>query len=157
MSSTTSKPGMLNRFMGKFPKTESEEEFDFEEMNSLDSMDFPTNNYQLPEELNNRLQYKADEMNLDGCELMKLILDMALNKEGDLRIDYIEAERQKAMKYYNSREEIDLGETVVFYDSVDIVSDIDIAENKFNLVITFKQGNNKVARQVVKPIQDFLA
>ena len=73
MTNATPKSGMLNRFMSKLPKAGNEEELDFEEMDSLNEMEFPSNNYQLPEELNNRLMYKADEMNLDSCELMKLI------------------------------------------------------------------------------------
>lgn len=156
MTKVENKPGMLNRLMSKFPGSNGEEELEFEEMESLDSLEFPTNNYQLPEALNNRLMLKAEEMNLDSCELMKLILDMALNKEGDLRIDYIEAEKEKVIKYFNEREEVTLGEAVVFYDNIDVVTDINVEEDKFNLIITFKQGTNKVARQVVKPIEDFL-
>ncbi|GAA0101502.1 hypothetical protein UT300012_22170 [Paraclostridium bifermentans] len=155
------KGGVVNKMMYKLgmgkEEVETEMASEFDGMEAIEEVDFISNNYQLPEKLNERLLERAEEMNLDSCELMKLIIDMALNRPGDIRIDYIEAEKERMLKYFRDREEITLNGTVVFYDNLDIATDIDVEQDRFDLIITFKQGTNKVARKVVSPIEDYLA
>lgn len=112
--------------------------------------------YQLPENLNKRLIEQANNMQLDSCDLLQLIIELALVNKKDVRVAFLENEKANLEKYFSDKTEIELEDTFIFYDRVEINLDVDVDSNKFNLIIMFLQGDNYVAKKIIKPIENYL-
>lgn len=112
--------------------------------------------YSLPVDLNKRLIEKAHSMNLESCELLQLIIELALSSKSDIREDFLKDERLTLLKYFEDKTEINLDGTIIFYEKVEIELDVNIEENKFDLVVLFLQNDKYVAKKIIKPIENYL-
>ena len=95
-------------------------------------------------------------MNLESCELLQLIIELALSSKSDIREDFLKDERLTLLKYFEDKTEINLDGTIIFYEKVEIELDVNIEENKFDLVVLFLQNDKYVAKKIIKPIENYL-
>lgn len=119
-----------------------------EEVNEPDRVE-----YMFPESTQNRLEVKADEMGISTEDLLTLMIEVSLAETKDLREIFVSNELEILKTMYSKEETLQVEDTIIYFDKVEVSKDIDKETGKYAIIIDYYLGGNKIASRVERPLE----
>lgn len=119
-----------------------------EEVNEPDRVE-----YMFPESTQNRLEVKAAEMGISTEDLLTLMIEVSLAETKDLREIFVSNELELLKTKYSKEETLQVEDTIIYFDKVEVSKDIDKETGKYAIIIDYYLGGNKIASRVERPLE----